>query len=146
MGAAPASKTNVVILLADDLGFGDVGYNGGVAQTPHSGSQSGQPTVFSGTYIITVLQYVDTWLILQLCVRSGPTGTPGRGNSVPRTKRRAQAPPRRHGGLAALAGLQPLLLRGRGLQPYSCVPQASIHHRRFTIAALDQIVSYMQHK
>ena len=29
--------------------------------------QSGQPTVFRGTYIITVLQCVYTWLILQLC-------------------------------------------------------------------------------
>ena len=43
--------------------------------------QSGQPTVFSGAYIITVLQYVYTWLLLQFCGRSGPTGT--HGNSVP---------------------------------------------------------------
>ena len=51
--------------------------------------QSGQPTVFSGAYIITVLQYVYTWLIFQLYGRSGPTGT--FGNSVPPTKPRAQA-------------------------------------------------------
>ena len=51
--------------------------------------QSGQPTVFSGTYIITVLQYACTLLILQHCGRSGPTGT--FGNSVPPTKPRTQA-------------------------------------------------------
>ena len=43
--------------------------------------QSGQPTVFSDTYIMTVPQYVYTWLILQFCGRSGPTGT--LGNLVP---------------------------------------------------------------
>ena len=48
--------------------------------------QSGQPTVFSGTYIITVPQYVYTWLILQFCGRSGPTGA--FGNSFPCTKPR----------------------------------------------------------
>ena len=37
--------------------------------------QSGQPTVFSGAYIMTVLEYVYTWLILQFCGRLGPTGT-----------------------------------------------------------------------
>ena len=37
--------------------------------------QSGQRTVFSGACIIIVLQCVYTWLILQLCGRSGPTGT-----------------------------------------------------------------------
>ena len=40
-----------------------------------------QRTVFSGAYTITVLQYVYTWVILQFCGRSGPTGT--FGNSVP---------------------------------------------------------------
>ena len=49
--------------------------------------QSGQPTIFSGAYIITLLQYVYTWLILQFYGRLGPTGT--FGNSVPPTKRRA---------------------------------------------------------
>ena len=39
--------------------------------------QSGQPTVFSGAYIITMPQYVYTWLILQICGRSAPTGTFG---------------------------------------------------------------------
>ena len=37
--------------------------------------QSGQLTVFSGAYTITVLQYVYTWLILQLRGRSGPTAS-----------------------------------------------------------------------
>ena len=36
--------------------------------------QSGQRTVFSGAYIRTVLQCVYTWLVLQLCGRSGPSG------------------------------------------------------------------------
>ena len=53
--------------------------------------QSGQRTVFSGAYIITVLQCVYTWLILQLCGRSGPTGT--HGNSILTTKPRAQVCP-----------------------------------------------------
>ena len=46
--------------------------------------------MFNGAYnvIITVLQYVYTWLILRFCKRSRPTGT--FGNPVPRTKRRAQ--------------------------------------------------------
>ena len=39
------------------------------------GHQMGQHIVFSGTYIITVLHCVDMRLILQLCGRSGPTGT-----------------------------------------------------------------------
>ena len=51
--------------------------------------QSGQPTVISGAYITTVLQYGYTWPILQLYGRSGPTGT--FGNHVLRTKPRAQA-------------------------------------------------------
>ncbi len=46
--------------------------------------QSGQPTVFSDTYIITVPQYIYTWLILKFCGRSGLTGT--FGNSVPRVQ------------------------------------------------------------
>ena len=46
--------------------------------------QSDQPTVFSGAYIITALQCVYTWLTLQFCGRSGPTGT--FGNAVPPTK------------------------------------------------------------
>ena len=52
--------------------------------------QSGQRALFSGSHIITVLQYayVYMWPILHFCGRSGPTGT--FGNSVPRTKRRAQ--------------------------------------------------------
>ena len=45
--------------------------------------QSDQSTIFSGAYIITVLQYVYMWLILQVCGRSEPTST--FGNSVPRT-------------------------------------------------------------
>ena len=51
--------------------------------------QSGQLIVFSGMYIITILQYVYMWLILQYCGHSGPTGT--FGNHVLRTKPRAQA-------------------------------------------------------
>ena len=51
--------------------------------------ESGQPIVFSDAYIIAVLQSVYMWRMLQFCGRSGPTGT--FGNSVPRTKRRAQA-------------------------------------------------------
>ena len=34
--------------------------------------QSGQPTVFSGAYIITALLYVCMWLMLKFCRRSGP--------------------------------------------------------------------------
>ena len=32
--------TNVVILLADDLGYGDPGYQGGFAHTPHLDAMS----------------------------------------------------------------------------------------------------------
>ena len=45
-------------------------------------------TVFSGAFLITVLQYVYTWLILNICGRAGPTGT--NGNSVLNPKPRAQ--------------------------------------------------------
>ena len=34
-GAGLTNRTNVLILLADDLGWGDVGYNGGRARTPN---------------------------------------------------------------------------------------------------------------
>ena len=50
--------------------------------------QSGQPTIFSGTYIITIMQRVYTWFILQLSANFGPTGT--FDNSVPPTKPRTQ--------------------------------------------------------
>ena len=50
--------------------------------------QSGQATVsYSGTSNITVPQYVYTWLILQFCGRSGPTGT-----FVPETQFRPGGP------------------------------------------------------
>ena len=39
------------------------------------GYQSGQCTIFSGACIITVLQCVYTWRILQLCGRSEPVPT-----------------------------------------------------------------------
>ena len=45
--------------------------------------QSGKPTVFSGAYIITVLQYVYMWRIWQLCGRFGLTAPGTFGNSVP---------------------------------------------------------------
>ena len=53
------------------------------------GYQSGQRTVFSGTCIITVLQCVYMWLVLQLCGCSRPTGT--HGNAVLTANPRAQA-------------------------------------------------------
>ena len=53
-----------------------------------STSRASLPYLAAHTSYLTVLQYVYTWLILQFCGRSGPTGT--FGNSVPPTKRRTQ--------------------------------------------------------
>ena len=36
-------KTNIVFTLADDLGYGDVGYNGGNALTPHLDAMASGP-------------------------------------------------------------------------------------------------------
>ena len=49
---ATNGKTNVVMLLADDLGFGDPGYQGGRAKTPHldAMSQSPHSLVFNRFY------------------------------------------------------------------------------------------------
>ena len=55
----------------------DLGSRFCTKNTISEGTQSGQPTVSSGRYIITVLRYGYRWLILQLCGCSGPTVTFG---------------------------------------------------------------------
>lgn len=35
VGHLSAATPNILVVIADDLGWGDVGYNGGVARTPH---------------------------------------------------------------------------------------------------------------
>ncbi len=47
-GAAP--RPNVVLILADDLGWGDVGYNGGRARTPHIDRLSARGMRFNRFY------------------------------------------------------------------------------------------------
>ena len=49
--AAPAQKPNFVIIFADDLGYGDVSYQGGDVPTPNIDSIAENGTVFSNGYV-----------------------------------------------------------------------------------------------
>ena len=42
-GAAPSSRTNIVFMMADDLGYGDVHYNGGREHTPNLDAMAASP-------------------------------------------------------------------------------------------------------
>lgn len=46
-----SSKPNVVLFLADDLGYGDVGYQGGDVPTPHIDSISKEGVTFTDGYV-----------------------------------------------------------------------------------------------
>jgi len=48
--AQPAEKPNIVIIVADDLGWGDVGYNGGDIHTPHIDRLAGEGVVLDYFY------------------------------------------------------------------------------------------------
>ena len=43
-GGQPKAKTNVVLLLSDDFGYGEPGYNGGPASTPNLDAMAAAPT------------------------------------------------------------------------------------------------------
>ena len=45
------AKPNFVLILADDLGYGDVGYQGGDVPTPHIDSIAKEGTIFSDGYV-----------------------------------------------------------------------------------------------
>ncbi len=49
--SAPAKQPNFVIIFADDLGYGDVGYQGGDVPTPNIDSIAENGTVFSDGYV-----------------------------------------------------------------------------------------------
>ncbi len=48
--SAPKPQPNVLILLADDLGYADLGSYGGVAATPHLDALAGEGTTFTNCY------------------------------------------------------------------------------------------------
>jgi len=50
--AAAADRPNIVLIVADDLGYGDVGFNGGTQiGTPHLDRLAGEGVVFTDGYV-----------------------------------------------------------------------------------------------
>ena len=52
--ANEASRPNVVFIMADDLGWGDVGFHGGVASTPHLDGLAEQGIELTHHYVAPV--------------------------------------------------------------------------------------------
>ena len=50
-GVQSAEKPNVVLFFADDLGYGDVGYQGGDVATPHIDSIAKNGLIFTDGYV-----------------------------------------------------------------------------------------------
>ena len=51
VGKAPATAPNIIIFFADDLGYGDVGYQGGDLPTPHIDSIAHNGVQFTDGYV-----------------------------------------------------------------------------------------------
>jgi arylsulfatase A-like enzyme len=52
--AQPVSRPNIVFILADDLGWGDVGYNGGAIPTPHLDRLAHEGAILTQHYVAPV--------------------------------------------------------------------------------------------
>ena len=51
VGSARAASPNIIIFFADDLGYGDVGYQGGDLTTPHIDSIAHNGVQFTDGYV-----------------------------------------------------------------------------------------------
>lgn len=61
--AAAADKPNFVIILADDLGYADIGYNGGEAKTPHIDKLATEGVKLTAHYVHPVCSPTRTALL-----------------------------------------------------------------------------------
>ena len=61
---AENSKPNIIFILADDLGWGDVGFHGGDAETPHLDQLASEGVELTSHYVAPVCSPTRTGLSL----------------------------------------------------------------------------------
>ena len=60
---AENSKPNIIFILADDLGWGDVGFHGGDAETPHLDQLASEGVELTSHYVAPVCSPTRTGLL-----------------------------------------------------------------------------------
>ena len=65
--AAPANRPNIVFIMADDLGWGDVGFHGGNAPTPNLDRLAREGLELAAHYVAPVCSPTRTGLMTGRC-------------------------------------------------------------------------------